>query len=451
LRSFSTLLVERPGNAAVFLLYKIKIQWYDRRCQIVPGRQVRNTGKECLLLLLAIIYIAFISLGLPDSLLGAAWPVMYEELGVPISYAGIVTMIIAAGTIVSSLLSDWLMRKVGAGVITAVSVFMTAAALFGFSASHSFLLLCLWAVPYGLGAGAVDAALNNYVALHFSSRHMNWLHCFWSVGAAASPYIMSYCLTGGFGWNNGYRSVAVVQTILTAALFLSLPLWKRRRLEGAEGESAAKALSLPRAVKIKGVPFVLIMFFGYCALEQAAGLWASSYLVQFRGVDTDTAAWSASLFYLGIAAGRFLCGFVAERLGDRRLIRIGILTMIGGVLLIALPVPYDAFTLAGLLIVGLGCAPVYPSVIHSTPANFGKENSQAIIGIQMASAYVGTTFMPPLFGLIAAHIHIGLYPAFLLALALLMLCMSEKLNRTVAKRQEGEARKETAEQEAENA
>ena len=402
-------------------------------------------------MLLAIIYIAFISLGLPDSLLGAAWPVMYEELGVPISYAGIVTMIIAAGTIVSSLLSDWLMRKVGAGVITAVSVFMTAAALFGFSASHSFLLLCLWAVPYGLGAGAVDAALNNYVALHFSSRHMNWLHCFWSVGAAASPYIMSYCLTGGFGWNNGYRSVAVVQTILTAALFLSLPLWKRRRLEGAEGESAAKALSLPRAVKIKGVPFVLIMFFGYCALEQAAGLWASSYLVQFRGVDTDTAAWSASLFYLGIAAGRFLCGFVAERLGDRRLIRIGILTMIGGVLLIALPVPYDAFTLAGLLIVGLGCAPVYPSVIHSTPANFGKENSQAIIGIQMASAYVGTTFMPPLCGLIAAHIHIGLYPAFLLALALLMLCMSEKLNRTVAKRQEGEARKETAEQEAENA
>lgn len=388
-------------------------------------------------MLLAIIYIAFISLGLPDSLLGAAWPVMYGELGVPISYAGIVTMIIAAGTIVSSLLSDWLMRKVGAGVITAVSVFMTAAALFGFSASHSFLLLCLWAVPYGLGAGAVDAALNNYVALHFSSRHMNWLHCFWSVGAAASPYIMSYCLTGGFGWNNGYRSVAVVQTILTAALFLSLPLWKRRRLEGAEGESAAKALSLPRAVKIKGVPFVLIMFFGYCALEQAAGLWASSYLVQFRGVDTDTAAWSASLFYLGIAAGRFLCGFVAERLGDRRLIRIGILTMIGGVLLIALPVPYDAFTLAGLLIVGLGCAPVYPSVIHSTPANFGKENSQAIIGIQMASAYVGTTFMPPLFGLIAAHIHIGLYPAFLLALAVLMLCMSEKLNRTVAKAARG--------------
>ena len=402
-------------------------------------------------LLLPIIYLAFISLGLPDALLGAAWPTMYPQLGAQVSWAGGVSMIISACTILSALASDRLNERLGTGRVTAISVATTVAALFGFSFCHAFWQLCLWAIPYGLGAGAVDAALNNYVALHFSSRHMNWLHCFWSVGAAASPYIMSYCLTGGFGWNNGYRSVAVVQTILTAALFLSLPLWKRRRLEGAEGESAAKALSLPRAVKIKGVPFVLIMFFGYCALEQAAGLWASSYLVQFRGVDTDTAAWSASLFYLGIAAGRFLCGFVAERLGDRRLIRIGILTMIGGVLLIALPVPYDAFTLAGLLIVGLGCAPVYPSVIHSTPANFGKENSQAIIGIQMASAYVGTTFMPPLFGLIAAHIHIGLYPAFLLALALLMLCMSEKLNRTVAKRQEGEARKETAEQEAENA
>ena len=247
-------------------------------------------------LLLPIIYLAFISLGLPDALLGAAWPTMYPQLGAQVSWAGGVSMIISACTILSALASDHLNERLGTGRVTAISVATTAAALFGFSFCHAFWQLCLWAIPYGLGAGAVDAALNNYVALHFSSRHMNWLHCFWSVGAAASPYIMSYCLTGGFGWNNGYRSVAVVQTILTAALFLSLPLWKRRRLEGAEGESAAKALSLPRAVKIKGVPFVLIMFFGYCALEQAAGLWASSYLVQFRGVDTDTAAWSASLF-----------------------------------------------------------------------------------------------------------------------------------------------------------
>lgn len=402
-------------------------------------------------LLLAIIYIAFISLGLPDSLLGSAWPVMYGELGVPISYAGIVTMIIAGGTIVSSLLSDRLTRKFGAGLVTAVSVLMTAAALFGFSFTHSYLPLCLWAIPYGLGAGAVDAALNNYVALHYSSRHMSWLHCFWSVGASVSPYIMSHCLTGGLGWNSGYRSVAIVQTVLTTALFLSLPLWKRRGAEEALGAEEARALSLRQAVKIRGVPFVLVMFFGYCALEQAAGLWASSYLVQFRGVGTDAAARSASLFYLGITAGRFLCGFITERVGDRRLIRAGILTMIAGVLLIALPVSYDAFAFAGLVVVGLGCAPVYPSVIHSTPANFGKENSQAIIGIQMASAYVGTTFMPPLFGFIAEHIHIGLYPAFLLALSVLMLWMSEKLNRTVARRQADEQQVEAAQREAENA
>lgn len=389
--------------------------------------------------LLAIIYIAFISLGLPDSLLGSAWPVMYGELGVPISYAGVVTMIIAGGTIVSSLLSDKLTRKLGTGLVTAASVLLTAAALFGFSVSHSFPLLCLWAIPYGLGAGAVDAALNNYVALHYASRHMSWLHCFWGVGAAVSPYIMSYCLTGGFGWNSGYRAVSIVQVVLTAGLFLSLPLWKRTGKEQTQGESAAKSLGLRQALRLRGVPLVLVMFFAYCALEQTTGLWASSYLVQFRGIDAETAARFASLFYLGITFGRFLCGFVADRLGDKRLIRIGIYTMIAGVLLIALPISNNTFALAGLLTVGLGCAPVYPSVIHATPSNFGKEHSQAIIGIQMASAYVGTTLMPPVFGWIAAHIHIGLYPAVLLFLAVLMLWMSERLNQTIAKKQDQSA------------
>ncbi|HIT53254.1 MAG TPA: MFS transporter [Candidatus Fimivicinus intestinavium] len=384
-------------------------------------------------LLLAIIYVAFISLGLPDSLIGSAWPVMYGELGVALSSAGVITMIISGGTIVSSLLSDRLTRKFGAGLVTAVSVLMTAVALFGFSISNAFWMLCLWAVPYGLGAGAVDAALNNYVALHYASRHMSWLHCFWGVGAAVSPYIMSYCLTGGLGWHNGYRIVSLVQIVLAAFLFVSLPLWRRERVQQAQAEKPAKALSLRQAVRIKGVPLVMVTFFGYCALEQTAGLWASSYLVQLRGISEETAASFASLFFLGITFGRFLCGFVAERLGDRRMIRIGILTAVAGILLVALPISYDAFALVGLIVVGLGCAPIYPSVIHATPANFGKENSQAIIGIQMASAYVGTTFMPPLFGLIATHIHIGLYPVYLLALAVLMLCMSERLNRTVAK------------------
>ena len=328
------------------------------------------------------------------------------------------------------------MLSIGAGLVTAVSVFLTAAALFGFSISHSFLLLCLWAIPYGLGAGAVDAALNNYVALHFASRHMSWLHCFWGVGAAVSPYIMSYSLSSGLGWNSGYRIVSILQAVLTAILFLSLPLWKKRAGQDADGreESPARALRLTEAVRIKGVPLILITFFGYCALEQTAGLWASSYLVQFRGIHPDTAASFASLFYLGITAGRFACGFFADRAGDRLLIRIGILTAGFGAILIFLPFGLDFPALAGLIIIGLGCAPVYPSIIHSTPFNFGKENSQAVIGIQMACAYVGTTLMPPLFGLIASHITIGLYPFYLLLFALLMLFASERLNHIIDSR-----------------
>lgn len=378
--------------------------------------------------LLVMIYIAFISLGLPDSLVGSAWPVMHGELGVPVSFAGIITMIIAGGTIVSSLFSDRLTRRLGAGLVTALSVLLTALALFGFSISRTFPLLCLWAVPYGLGAGAVDAALNNYVALHYASRHMSWLHCFWGVGAAVSPYIMSYCLTGGHGWHAGYRAVSVVQMILTVALFLTLPLWKRR--DGEEASDAqGEALPLSRVLRIRGVLLMLVTFFAYCALEQTAGLWASSYLVQARGIQADTAARFASLFFLGITFGRFVCGFAVDRLGDALLIRLGIVTTMAGTVLILLPVEADLPALAGLIVIGVGCAPIYPCVIHSTPVNFGKENSQAVIGIQMASAYVGTTFMPPLFGLLAAQVSIGLYPLYLLVFAVVMLVMSERLNR----------------------
>lgn len=381
-------------------------------------------------LLIVVIYASFISLGLPDSLLGSAWPVMRQDLEVPVSFAGLLTMIIAGGTILSSLLSDRLTRKWGAGLVTAVSVLMTAAALFGFSISPSFWLLCLWGIPYGLGAGAVDAALNNYVALHYSSRHMNWLHCFWGVGAAVSPYIMGFCLTGGYGWNHGYRTVSMIQIVLTAVLFLSLPLWEKRKASPSAEEILPKALSFQQVLKIQGVPLILATFFSYCALESTAGLWASSYLVQYRGIQEEAAARFASLFFLGITLGRFLCGFVADRIGDRLLIRTGILVVLGGALLIALPVSSHLPSLAGVLIIGLGCAPIYPSIIHSTPSHFGKENSQAVIGIQMASAYVGSTFMPPLFGLIASFLHIGAYPFYLLVFAVLMLGMSEKLNRT---------------------
>lgn len=385
-------------------------------------------------LLLAIIYIAFISLGLPDSLLGSAWPVMYKELNAPISYAGIISMIISAGTIVSSLFSDKITRKLGTGLVTAISVLLTASALFGFSISNSFFLLCLFAVPYGLGAGAVDAALNNYVALYYNSRQMSWLHCFWGVGASISPYIMGYAIGAGHGWRNGYSMVSIIQIFLTVILFLSLPIWKRKTVVTPEGEDYEAPISLKDALRIKGVVFVLISFFAYCAFESTAGLWISTYLVENRGMNSETAANFASLFYLGITFGRFLCGFIADKIGDKNMIRIGVATMFVGVVFIALPMNVTIIALIGLMIAGLGAAPVYPCIIHSTPNNFGKENSHAIIGIQMASAYVGSTFMPPVFGFLAEHVDAAIYPFYLLIFVVLLFVMSEKVNRVVVNR-----------------
>ncbi len=382
-------------------------------------------------LLLALIYLAFISLGLPDSLLGSAWPAIYTDLNVPLSYAGIVSMLIAGGTIVSSLASDRITRRFGAGLVTAVSVLMTALALFGFSTSNHFYLLCIWAIPYGLGAGAVDAALNNYVALHYASRHMSWLHCFWGVGATISPYIMSYALTN-HSWTDGYRIVSFIQIALTAILFLSLPLWTKNNIPDAKGKHS-KALTLVETFKIPGVPYVLLCFFAYCAMETTTGLWASTYLVRQRGISPEIAASFASLFFIGITVGRFLNGFISERFGDKTLIRAGIVIILIGITLLGIPLPIEEINLLGLIVIGLGCAPIYPCIIHSTPENFGKDKSAAIIGIQMASAYTGSTLMPPLFGVIAQFIHVGLFPLFLLFFALLMLSMSERLNRIILK------------------
>jgi len=389
-------------------------------------------------ILLIIIYLAFVSLGLPDPLLGASWPIMHEQMAVPMSYAGIISMITAGATIVSSLLSDRMTRRLGAGVVTSVSVLITAVSMFGFAYSDSFLVLCLWSVPYGLGAGAVDAALNNYVALHYAARHMNWLHSFWGVGTSISPYIMGWCLTRDMGWQGGYSTVGVLQLALTAVLFISLPLWKKRAAvtvtAGGEEEIPDEpAVGMLKAVRIRGVVLVLLTFFAYCSLETTAGLWASSYLVEHRGIDAETAARFASLFYLGITLGRLLSGFVSDLLGDRRLVRTGAIILCIGIVMVALPLSANYIALAGLVVIGFGCAPIYPSIIHSTPANFGRENSQAIIGIQMASAYTGSTFMPPVFGLIADHIHIGLYPIFLAVFGALILILSERLNRTIDK------------------
>lgn len=399
-------------------------------------------------LLLAIIYLAFISLGLPDSLLGSAWPTMYQQFGVPISYAGIISMIISAGTIVSSLQSDRLTKKLGTGKVTAISVAATAVALFGFSFSHSFWALCLWAIPYGLGAGSVDASLNNYVALHYESRHMSWLHCMWGVGATAGPYIMGIALPMGQGWNMGYRYIGIIQVVLTAVLVFSLPLWKGRKsttenLQNAEMEqllenasekadtTAEKALSLREILKIAGAKEVMLCFFCYCALEQTAGLWASSYLTLHKGVSSETAAIFASLFYIGITVGRAISGFITMKLNDTQMVRLGQSIIVLGIMAMVLP-GSNVLALAGLILIGLGCAPIYPCVIHSTPAHFGADKSQAIIGVQMAFAYIGILAMPPLFGVLASRISVALLPCYLFAILVVMVVMHELLTKKTA-------------------
>ena len=376
-------------------------------------------------LLIAIIYLSFISLGLPDGLLGAAWPTMYPQMGVEVSYAGAVSMTIALGTIASSLLSDRLTWWFGAGKVTAVSVAMTACALFGFSTCTEYWMLLLWAVPYGLGAGGVDASLNNYVALHYSSRHMCWLHCMWGVGASTGPYIMGWVLSGGNHWSGGYRIVGALQILLTAVLFLTLDLWKNRQTEAEN----AQPVPMKQVFFIPGAREILVTFFCYCGLEQTAGLWASSYLTLSRGVERSTAAFFAGLFFLGMTLGRAVNGFLTVKFDDKTLIRMGAAVIGLGVAAMALP---GNLALAGLLLVGLGCAPIYPCIIHSTPANFGPERSQALIGVQMASAYVGTLLLPPLFGLIANHIGAWTMPIYLLAILALMAWMHERMLKKVA-------------------
>ncbi len=385
-------------------------------------------------LLLAIIYMAFVSLGLPDSLLGSAWPVMQGEFGVPLSSVGLLTMLISGCTIVTSLFADRAVRRFGTGVVTAVSVAVSSLALFGFSVSTSFPMLFVWAIPYGVCGGAVDAALNNYVAIHYSSRQMSWLHACWGVGVTISPNIMGFCLSKQFGWEMGYRAVGVLQLALAVLMFSTLSIWKRKT-EEKEEEVQTKIVSVPQALKIKGVPMVLIAFFCFCAIETTAGLWASSYMVGFRGVAAETAASFTALFYLGETVGRFLNGVIADKFGDKRMIRVGAIGMLVGIGMILLPLPTDGVALCGLVILGLGAAPVYPCIIHATPVNFGKENSQSLVGIQMASAYCGATFMPPVFGLIAQWIDVGLYPVFLGIFAVMLLVLTETVNKILAKRQ----------------
>ncbi|MGM9974402.1 MAG: MFS transporter [Clostridiaceae bacterium] len=383
--------------------------------------------------LLVIIYIAFISLGLPDSILGSAWPSIYGNIGVEVSAQGILSMITAGGTIISSFLSDKVIRRFGTGTVTGVSVLLTAVALLGYSLSGSFYFLCLCAIPLGLGAGSVDVALNNFVANHYEARHMSWLHCFWGVGATLGPFIMSYYIGNEGGWRDGYRTIALLQLALVLVLFLSLPLWKKVEIrEEEKGESRGKGISFRELISIKGVKAVLIALFSYTALEATTGFWGASFLVLSRGLSEEKAAQWISLFYMGITLGRFVSGFLTIKLKSRELINLGLSVIALGIALLILPLTTNILPI-GFFLIGTGCAPIYPSILHDTPENFGKDVSQSLMGIQMGFAYIGTTFMPPLCGLIIGRISPKLYPYYLLIFLAAMVIMLMRLYKIKAK------------------
>lgn len=372
-------------------------------------------------LLLIVIYIAFIGLGVPDSLFGTAWPAIYTDLNLPVSWASIVTIIVSCGTITSSLLSSWLISRFGTGKITAVSTLMTALALLGFSCSDSMLWLCLCAIPLGLGAGSIDTALNNYVALHYKASHMNFLHCFYGIGVSLSPYLMSLALSKGT-WEGGYRAVFWFQLAIAALTALALPLWKKVRhaQNGEEEEETPRVLSFPALMKMPKVRMACLVFIGYCALEYTCGTWGSTFLVNAKGAAADTAARMVTFYYVGLALGRFLSGVLAGRLHSRQLVKIGQMILLAAVVSLFLPLPF-AFCSVSLFFIGLGNGPIFPNMLHLTPELFGKDLSQAVIGAEMATSYIGVLLAPALFGLIAQNVTAALFPVYLLVLYALMI------------------------------
>ncbi|WP_456290426.1 MFS transporter [Paenibacillus sp. AK002] len=389
---------------------------------------------------LLIIYLAFISLGLPDSLLGVAWPAMQPDIGAAFESAGLLSMMVTGGTIVSSLFSGSVIERFGTGIVTLISCLLTASALLGFSFAPSLFWLILLAIPLGLGAGAVDAGLNNYVANHYKAHHMSWLHCFWGVGATLGPIIMSYSMGTDNAWRDGYYTVSILQFVLVFILLLTLPLWKivasRHQPQdmqdvhtGTDSASRGEAMVQKRGnpLQIKGVKVTLLVFLFYCGVEMTVGLWGASFLVGARGLPLETAAVWVSMYYGGITVGRFITGFVTLKINNLTLIRAGQVTAIAGAVLLLLPLhPY--LSLIGLIVIGLGLAPIFPCMLHETPARFGRAQSSRIMGYQMAVAYTGTTILPPLFGIVAAQISIGLFPIVILLFALIMMLSSEKVN-----------------------
>lgn len=396
--------------------------------------------------LLLIIYLAFISLGLPDSLLGAAWPKMQSDIGAPLETAGFLFMMIAGGTIISSLFSGKVLKRFGTGRVTFVSVLMTAGALLGFYFAPSVLWLAICAIPLGLGAGAVDAGLNDYVATNYKSHHMSWLHCFWGVGATLGPVMMSWFILEGNSWRNGYFLISGIQFLLVIILFITLPLWSR--VATNRGKAVNKMadsndvlnqdLEHVNPLQIKGVKLSLGSFLFYCGIEAMIGLWGSSYLVTIKEVSASTAAAWISFYYAGITIGRFLTGFITFKFSNRTIIRTGQIIALTGAIILLLPLP-ATFALVGFMIVGFGLAPIFPCMLHETPTRFGKPHSQTIMGYQMAVAYTGTTFMPPLLGFVASYSTIGIFPFWVVILVGFMLLVSERLNHVLKSNASGTA------------
>ena len=378
------------------------------------GTRGRNMVSTALLMM---IYLSFISLGLPDSMLGSAWPAMNVSLNAPLWGAGLVQMLISFCTIISSLNSAKLIRRFGTGKLTAISVATTALALLGFSLAKNYAFLLLMAVPLGLGAGAVDAGLNNYVALHCEAKHMSWLHCFWGIGTIIGPMILSAVLRIGGSWATGYRAVGLIQCAVSALLFATLGMWKHGNIQ--QEEHGAKALSVWEVLSLPGAKAGMVTFLCYCAVESTLGLWGATYISQVRGVDEATAASFGAMFYIGITVGRAISGFMAMKLLPKQMVRVGQALLALGCIFMMIPAG-STLSGIGLVVCGLGCAPIYPNIIQDTPVNYGTENSQAAIGVQMAFAYVGSTFLPSIFGALAGVGGYGLLPYFAISICVLM-------------------------------
>lgn len=384
-------------------------------------------------ILLIIIYIAFIGLGIPDSLFGTAWPAIYTEFSLPIASASYVTLLISGGTVVSSLLSARIISKFHTGKVVAVSTSMTAAALLGFSCSGNMIWLCLFAVPLGLGAGSIDSALNNYVALHYKASHMNFLHCFYGVGVSLSPYMMSVALSNESNWRGGYRTVFYFQLIIAIITILTLPLWSKvKKSDFEEEQGAPSTIGLTQLLKMPSVCTTGFVFIGSCAIEYTCGIWGSTFLVNTKGISIESAAKMITFYYIGMALGRFLSGILANKLSSWKLIEIGQTITLGAILLLFLPLP-SAIAGVGLFLIGIGNGPVFPNLIHLTPENFGKNMSQSVMGIQMAASYIGIMLMPPLFGLLAQNISVGLFPYYLLIMFGIMIGAEYRLIRMLNK------------------